>query len=337
MIQVTIPYGRPANISLAKSLAKQLAVATEGAAFDPQEDRLLWPTGESKRYVPVSGQRETSMLTLEWFIAPSHWAAAVSRIVPLLGRRIPEALPVRYGEYEPPQYKLAVEGPDHFANFALNSDMLGFWFARRPSFGGYAMSPTPRAAHQVHESSADRPYRVGHITANFDEGLLHDDSRWHDALAGLLVTGAEEFGAFFAAAQVDPGWTVGQNNRPGYAPFVHQKNPDRAQYFLRGRYWQGLPPVPGWLSWYGDPYRELVRDTLRNLQGFEERRTGVFLRLAREPQVRSQLPAISLPPALTYTERPPVVDRDSVSYEPAVPTDRAATIPDLEASVWPIN
>lgn len=290
------------------------------------------------------------MLTLDWFVVPSIWHEAVEQLVPLLVRRCPEALPTRYGRWEPPPNRVDRADPAAFVKFVANSGD-GFWYASRPSFGGSSTAP---AREQVRQGEDPR-FRVGNIEVSFDGKLIAADERWREAVVDLFVRGAEVFRAFFAAAQVEPGWVVSRSNRP----YAQADSVQEGEGFLLGRTWHGLPPVPVWLSWYSDPYRELVREALhaeaelpeahtkqsllkrltgRNGGGgaqeaeVDEREAGIFVRLGREPLPRRQLPRLPLPQELTYRERRaiehPGLGRGSNAPQPE---DRAAVIPDLEA------
>jgi hypothetical protein len=143
MLHLSTPYSVPkVNRARARSLARYLAEQSEGAAFYPQEDRLLWPRGKKQRTPSRAGEQETFLLMLEWFVAPSRWHAAVENIVPLLVRRCPEALPTRYGAWEPPPHRFDRADPAPFVDFvAGGEDGDGFWYASRPSFGGSFMAP----------------------------------------------------------------------------------------------------------------------------------------------------------------------------------------------------
>jgi len=121
--------------------------------------------------------------------------------------------------------------------------------------------------------------------------------------------------------------------------------------------WQGLPPVPVWLSWFGRPYRELVAPHLadvscasersstharglRRLIGrrledpvqaqIEKRDDGVFVRLGVDPRPNGELGGWPLPSELTYRHRAPVTHAGgAVSSNPAERGDEAQVIPPL--------
>jgi hypothetical protein len=156
--------------------------------------------------------------------------------------------------------------------------------------------------------------------------VVADDSRWREAVVDVFMHAAEAFRAFFAAAQVETGWTVTRNNRL----FGTAASLQEGEHILRGRLWQGLPPVPLWLTWYGDGYRDLVRDALRRTE-VVERDKGILVRLSEQPLPRTELPGLELPEELTYEERRAIEYPDgSRGTNLAQPEDRAAEIPDLE-------
>jgi hypothetical protein len=354
MLQVSVPYSLPkANQTLARSLARHLAESTAGAAFDPQEDKLIWPRGKQNRTPSRTGEVETSVLRLDWFVRPSRWRAAADELVPLIARRAPEALPTRYGSWEPPPHRFHRSDPEPFTKFVGESeDGDGFWYASRPSFGGSFFAPY---AH-TYAKGEDERFRVGQMEVSFDANLVAADGRWLESVVDLFVKGAERLGAFFAAAQVEPGWTVSRNNRL----WATAASMGQGEHFLRGRLWQGLPPVPMWLSWYGTPYRDLVREALRTepeppptpkkpplrrlIAGdgrpaapravIEERDSGILVRLTELPAPRLSLPRLPLPDELIYRERPPLeYPGGGRGSNPAQPEDRAQTIPRLDDEV----
>lgn len=330
MLTVSVPYSRPKRaFSLARALARRLAEANAGAAFDPQEDGLIWPRGRARRVPPRSEEETTSLVRLAWFVPQERWQPAPRVLVDLLSRHCPEALPTRYGQWEPLQHRFDPDAPDEFVRFLVeNEDGDAFWFARRPSFGGSFNAP-----HAARFTPPEEEHlRVARVTVDFDGRVLEEDERWREAVVDLFVRAASSFGAFFAAAQVEPGWTVTRNNRL-YATAATL--PEGAEHILRGLLWQGLPPVPVWLSWFGGPYRERVAPVLTNERSADRRvethPDGILVRLGEEPRPNSELQPLPLPPELTYRYRPPMVENPdgSVSSTVAERGDEARVIPPL--------
>jgi hypothetical protein len=341
MVTVNVPYSGPKRaISLARALARQLAEANEGAAYDPQEDALIWPRGTPKRVTALTGEEKTSRVELEWFVTPGRWPEAPEAMLRVLRRHCREALPARYGRVEPPPHRFDPDDPAAFVRFVLDdNDGDGFWFSGRPSFGG--------RWHAAHDDAdvepAEERYRVARLGIDFDGRVLAKDARWRAAVIDLFTAMAAELGAFFAAAQVETGWTVRKGNRP-YASFDTFRR--GGEHILRGSLWQGLPPVPLWLSWYGPPYRELVTPHmvefsrpagLRRLLGrarqdearVDTRGGGLLVQLGEMPRPARELGGWPIPEALTYRARPPIVTRNSITGDPAQPEDAASVIPPL--------
>jgi hypothetical protein len=352
MMTLTVPYSVPKKaIELGRSLARHLAETNTGAAFDPQEDSLIWPRGRPKRVPSRQTEEVTSRVTLDWFLPTTSWESAPGTLLRLIRRYCPEALPKRYGRWEPLQHRFDPADPDAFVRFVLDEeDGDGFWFASRPSFGGSWTAPHADRFVQPEEERL----RIAHVEVSFDGRVLEEDLRWRETVVDLFKVGAVELGAFFAAAQVEPGWTVTVNNRLSATVESMQQS---GEHFLRGMQWQGLPPVPVWLSWFGRPYRELVAPHLtdvpfaserssthgRGLRRFIERRRenpataqienrddGVFVRLGVDPRPNGELGDWPLPSELTYRHRAPVKHADgAVSSNPAQRGDEAQVIPPL--------
>lgn len=352
MITVAVPYSVPKRaITLGRSLSRYLAEANDGAAFDPQEDSLIWPKGRRKRVSPRRAEEVASRVTLQWFLTTTSWHQAPATLLRLIRRRCPEALPTRYGRCEPLQHRFDSDGPDAFVRFVLDEeDGDGFWFAARPSFGGSWSAP-----HAGFVRPEDERPPIAQLEVDFDGRVLEQDPRWREAVVDLFAAAAAELGAFFAATQVEPGWTVTTNNRLYSTMETMQQG---GEHFLQGTMWQGLPPVPMWLSWYGDPYRELVAPHLtdeafasssspdrgKGLRGLlgrataneidphiEHRGEGIFVRLGVEARPVAELGGWPLPAEMTYRYRPPFVEGPggSISSDPAQPGDEAQVIPPL--------
>jgi hypothetical protein len=330
MVTVAVPYSVPKRaIKLSRSLARNLAELNDGAAFDPQEDALVWPIGRPKRVASRRAEEVTSLVTLEWFLPTSGWRRAPETLLRVIRRHCPEALPTRFGRWEPLQHRFDPADPDAFVNFVLDEDDGdGFWFASRPSFGGSWAAP--HADRFVRPE--DERLRIARVGVDFDGGVLEKDPRWREAVVDLFAAGAVELGAFFGAAQLEPGWTVTANNRlvSTMETMMH-----RGEHILRGRLWQGLPPVPVWLSWFGRRYRELVAPHLTDEAlasggtSVQERDGGLLVRLGVEARPVDELGEWPLPAELTYRYRPPFVEHPdgSMSSNPAQPGDEAQLIP----------
>lgn len=265
----------------ARKLARLLAEQHEGAAYDPQEDTVIYPRGRPKR-VAARKAEKTSIVRLEWYVPAERWPAAPAALARTLARRCPEALPKRYGDFEPLQESYEAHT---FAAFAREHDT--FWLSSRPSFGGHAFGP------------ADGTGRLG---LDVDWRVLEADPRWREAIAGLFAAAAAALGAFYGEGWVEPGWNVSSTNRLS----IGAGRKTRASALERDG-WHGLPRDSAWLAWFGGDYHEPVavaldgqlalrRGMRRVAPIVEARPEGLLVRLGERP--RAKLPRLPLPTEL---------------------------------------
>jgi hypothetical protein len=166
--------------------------------------------------------------------------AFTARYLQLCRKYLPEALPRRFGSFEPLQGKLAVGGDAAFTDGWASEDMLFFFTGSVPCFGG--SMPGGADAH---------PRPVWSMSLSFLAEPLKD-YRWRDALRRLFTAIADDLGAFYASAEVVGGaiWTGrslaydGQSQMPA--------NP------ITTNGWAGLPQYPVWWAYYDAPYRDVV-------------------------------------------------------------------------------
>ena len=214
-----------------------------------------------------------------------RWADAPAALLSVMTRRCPEALPTRYGVFEPPQGRYDPAAPEAFT--ALARDDSAFWFSARPFFGGHTFPP-------------DRG-DGGRLGLDVDWRVLEADPRWRETVVDLFAAAAAALGAFYAEGWVEPGWNVSANHRLSIAAGRKTRGPA----FGPG---EGLPAEPAWLAWFGGRYREPIAAALgdaaprrRPLRraitpSVEARPEGVFVRLGEPP--RAKLPRLPLPPEL---------------------------------------
>jgi len=299
-------------MQLGRRLARQLAEAGAGAAFDPQADEIIWPRGRVKRYRAPREERETDKLSLNWYFSPSRWDGAAAEILAQVRRLCPEALPRRFGLFEPLQERY--EGPIEFVDFcrAEGWDHV-FWKSSPPFFGGSVFGPD-RPGRKV----GDGP-QVGLFTVDLDGAALEDQA-WRDTVVALFRSASASAGAFYACATLESGWTATSANTLWMTAAAMSQ-----RVLTPYTEWLGLPPFSPWLSWYGQEYLPLVLDglismgedlsqdppsLLQRLSGRGRQPelkptlvrldAGVLMRLGQLPRHHSELPTIPLKATLTY-------------------------------------
>ena len=248
----------------------------------------------------------TDIVEFEWFVTEERWERAATVLMDVIARRLPEALPLNYGFYEPYEHEFE---PEALARFILDDPeyQSGFWKSRWPCFGG-SWFYEPR-------------FGLGRLGLSFD-------LRRFDVERGveLFAEAAQELGAFFAAAQVDTAYQIFEDE-----PVLTGQTIGTETLVNSVMGWRGLPPVPMWLSWFGEPYRELVAEHLLGGGAAREVEGGIFVRMTDEPLPPSELGDWPLPPELTYRHRPPYTRTPDggIRSNPPEHGDEAERIPSL--------
>ena len=277
-------------------LAIHLARVGDGAVFDPQADRLVWPTGVTPR---ARGQTKERIWTLDvtWIIPASRLGDdAAARWLDLASQLFPAAEPVRFGQYEPLQGRLDRDGPEAFieawrAEAAVDFGGMLFWTAARPGIGGSMSFPDLRP-----DRRPPRFGRVGRLGCAIDARPLHRDPAVADATLAFFREVASSFGAAFATGSVERD-AILERGRFSSDQF------SETSPLARSRWWVGLPAIPTWLAWYGEPYRDLIADHFARLG--EAGPDGLLVRAGAVPLDRDELEGVVPPPpaALRATRR----------------------------------
>jgi hypothetical protein len=324
LVEAHVPAGSSAEAhALVLDLAIHMAREGDGAVFDPQTDRIAWPSGVTPR-PRDSVEERIRAIDLEWFVPTSSLPTDAARQwVERTMRDFPPCTPVRFGPYEPLQGKLDRDGVEGFrATWAKQAtDAIGgsfFWTARDGGFRGSVFFADQRTDF--------RPARLGSVTrisASIDARPIHRDPERCEALVEFFAVVADELGAAYGAACVTRDVIM----RRGRESSDYRSE---AAPFPRARWWVGLPALPTWLAWFGAPYRELVGEAVsdwvvRALPG------GVLARFGSEPMDVDELQDVfpALPPELLARRR------DGSSIDPAIrityvqppPSEPAEAIP----------
>jgi len=322
MTRLEVPYGTPKTaVTLARALAKRLAEANEGAAFDPQADRLIAPSGSTRRVEPRRAREETSVVELEWCVTADRWPQAPETLIRLIGRRCPEALPAATDGGSRRNTGSNPSGPRRSSTSSSTR--------RRATASGSA-GARASVAHGRHprRSGATGLRPASQVSAGSGSASTVPCSarirKWRTTVVELFVSVASELGALFAAAQVERGWIVDTRNR-----LWADRRTDSGESFIgRGGFWHGLPRVPMWLSWFGEPYMDLVGphltprafadvakpSGLRRLLArsaetitarIERRANGLFVQLGDEPRPAARLGGWPIPSDLVASSMAP--------------------------------
>lgn len=259
------------EIPHAVRFARRLAKILDGAVVDQQTGEI-WSRSQSRAIVKPSREDRIATVDLEWFSLRKDMPDNASAVMLSAAERyLPEALPRRFGEYEPFQHKYSDEGSAGFHQAWREATSLLFFSGSGPCVGG-DLNAGP---------SEQYPDRYWSMSMTFLADPLQEPG-WRDAARRLFIALADGVHAFYASAQVSRNsvwsgrtlWTDGQTEVPIST--------------LRYRDgWLGLPPTPTWWSWFGAPYRFV--ESLLPRDGLTATTEGILFESAREPTPRDAL------------------------------------------------
>jgi hypothetical protein len=212
----------------------------------------VWRRSSRRRVRPATTERLTQ-IELEWFFRDEQGEAAVAALFEVMRRWWPEALPRRFGTFEPLQHRFEDERLEGLLRLARQEWGMVFWSATRPFFDGFLtleQEPSSQSENSKRKD-AERPI-IGSAKLGFDGRLLENDG-WRADLIDGFVTGADRMKCVYAQAiatrnMVYSGGRLGADART---------ETWFRQVVRRDETWQGLPRNPVWLAWLGPPYRHL--------------------------------------------------------------------------------
>ena len=253
-------------VPFARRFGKKLATATEGALYDHQTDEVTTRAGLRKAARPTGTDR-IDVVKLRWYVVTPVTSDIAEIWLACARAFLPEALPRRFGTYEPFPHKLTdADGADTFR--LETQERYGMYFSTKfPVIsGGISVGA---------ETDGEPGFGNLHLTLTRDALF---DERWRRSLERFFVAVAERTGSFFSVAQVarNTGWGGRSLWYDGREEEVHH---------LVQHVWMGLPPVPVWWCWFGDDYVGAVTPHVSASARIE----NGFVSFAEEPLDRDQL------------------------------------------------
>ena len=214
--------------------------------MDPQTDTLTTPTGV-RRYVAPPRSATLTALELSWFSVDGRFASGdgLDRVVACFERSVHEALPVRYGEYEPPSFRYSETGRQHLVDFLANEYLkprsLGFvvWYPKRPVLN---------VGLSIGVGKAPAGWRCHRLTLTIEASVL-GQAGWPNALHELWRRLAHTVHAFYADVRILRRYRVGAAT---VAEFL-----DAERHPVCGPFWAGIPREGACAVALGQPYLSL--------------------------------------------------------------------------------
>lgn len=259
-LQISVGKGSPGE-ELARELATRVAQERNGCVWDPQAGGIIWPGSKSVRGGAPSKETRMDLLHLDWFLPPTVAREGDARtLLKTLKEHSVQALPSRFGPYEPLQGRWEREGEEGFVGAwveaAVKNDageQIGgelFWKGKAPYWGGDVSFADRRNVEGDHYRPRGSVART-RLGLTVDVGALRADSALIELAVQLFHKMATAMKAFYGAAYVERGWIVKRGS------LVADKRTEHIS-LQRSQFWLGLPARSTWLTWLGGPYVRLV-------------------------------------------------------------------------------
>jgi hypothetical protein len=214
-----------ANIDKVLRYAKRLSKEASGVVEDPQTGLVHTPQGSRTASLPPIA-RDDPTVSLSWYMdTSSPLKDKLCAFVDLLKEIMPQALPRRYGSWEPPQYKLAETGLAHLKEF-LVQEPSPVWYASKPV--AYVFLNDACAA-----PFSAKDYRCNHIELMMQASCLNL-TNWNYTAKKLLRQAAVLLKPFYAETVI--------SGESGVCSW----------------WWKGLPAAMGSSIIIGPPYSRLM-------------------------------------------------------------------------------
>ncbi|MET3370965.1 UNVERIFIED_CONTAM: hypothetical protein ABIE34_004244 [Jeotgalibacillus campisalis] len=226
MFQILVEGTQEAEIPHGIRFARKLAKTCHGMVLDEQTDEA-WPQPRTAKIpLPAKQQQEHLSVWLDWILLAEDLPADfLERYLQIAQELLPQAVPVRYGNYEPYQHFDAT-GPQGFIS-EYYSSATNKWEVHYKN-----PPPVTYASIQGPESSWGIPFT--RITLVVD-GQALADTALRSALRRFFLAVATKLGAVYASAELLRGQDM--QRRPFF-----RLPPDQ---------WVGFPPYPLWWVWAG--------------------------------------------------------------------------------------
>ncbi|MCM3068245.1 hypothetical protein M3568_18110 [Priestia flexa] len=216
-------------LQILNKIVKILAKSAHGIIFDVQKGTISFPSGV-KRLENIPLKEDPSTIQMSWWFLNDYKFKndGFKKFLDLIESMIPEAMPKRYGLYEPPQFKLTDKGKEHFIQFSsenLYEEVV--WYPSKP-FTHIGMSIPDKAG------PTSLGYRSCYIEMHFLEEVMKQPG-WALEIKRFWLESSKLLNPFFSEI------------RRGRSPVCSW-------------WWRGIPKNLGFATLLGEPYIDLWSD-----------------------------------------------------------------------------
>lgn len=271
MYSILVEGTDPASIPYAVRFAKRLAKEGNGAARDHQTEEI-WPKASTRGAAKPERNTNIDVVEVTWYhLMDEIREDFPQRYLDLCRQYLPEALPKRFGAYEPAQGNLARDGDQAFTDaFGAEHGSSIFGVSTFPLFNsGFRGIFAGNDKHDHWNRQGD----VQTVSLSIHRDVL-DGPQWRDAFHRFFLAVARELRSFYASAEVNPGYLWnGRTLWSGKSEWFYSQSSN-------GR-WKGLTDRPVWWAWFAPMYADLVRPHLKGT--ITEHPDGLFHTFGDKP------------------------------------------------------
>jgi hypothetical protein len=222
------------------SISKRMAKNSHGIILDQQLGTFQTPAGV-KRYMPKKREKRFSILVLSWWFndGPLLTEEGLDRLISLMERKLPEALPRRYGQYEPPQHIYSSENKAHFLRFLSdNMETSVVWYPNRPVIGVYLFCSKQWGMKR-------QGFKSNYIKVLFESSVLEQPG-WAISIRNFWKSASKIIQPYYGDVR-----TLNNAIRSRSSYSIDGKTDFHP---VRGPWWKGIPSKLGHAAVIGDPY-----------------------------------------------------------------------------------
>jgi hypothetical protein len=236
------------QVKILHSTAKEAAKRAHGVVADPQSDRVSTPAGVT-RYIRPKKEKTFFIYTFSWWFLNDILTRAAGRraFLALLKKSLPEALPKRYGDYEPPQHVFAKTGMAHLERFiGKNFNDVKVWYTNRPVTVVGLHSPEPLGP-------SVQGFRTHLLEISVESSVLLQPG-WEEQLRSFWRQMTFLLRPFYGELRTEGGYSWG-----GGAMYQDAKIALQQHYSFTNRswFWRGVPRKLGRAVVLGKEYQRL--------------------------------------------------------------------------------
>lgn len=235
--------GRGAGGRLLRDIERRLALAGAGIIDDSNDRELIDARGARHAVRRTGPPRHIDVIRGSWYWtdeSPAESREGLERMLARLEELMPQALPKRYGEWEPPQIRFDDGGVVALATYLdQRRDDLTVMYPELPV----------RAIDLDHpaQTKVDAGFLANRLTIDVDAVALRRPG-WGPALARVFVQLAELAETFYAEVRLLRGFELFDRREAQEAPVTSDLDP------VYRNQWRGVPNRPALAAVIGPPY-----------------------------------------------------------------------------------